>query len=472
MPSRRVSGRAKRLTLEDREHETALRARTALSQQTKGDFPVYGEARAVPARHNPFAGLSNAGLRAVEALGLTAILGVGFGYLVPHFSWPPEPAHVGALVGILAACASAVLASQRLSENRLRLLSAALHWKIGDTGVFVSESDAKAQTIEIRFLPWSDVAVAESHRGRVVLLDAKGAVLADLHAPSEAQDILQVIHSQRARRGEGNPGDLRGPRIEPRLDYPEHLDRTGLPGDYPFDGPVDLDVIRHATLRRDGRREPWIEAPRSIEAIASIPAATEGNDTEVLDAEFIDVVAETPDAPSTPVAESSSAADDTLETVALDPESTATAAAPDAEPEPGSEASADPVAHPILESTAAVAAEIEPAIDDGLAREIDDSIRNLFDPVDAAVVPQSVVDDRETLTRPVPVDTSRALPSNDDPVARREDTVMRRLMEQLAVPDAALGPLESRVDQSREFRRRVEEAAANQAEEPPVSRVA
>ena len=439
MSSRRASARPRSLTLEDREHEIALRARTALNEQTKGDYPIFAEQPLVPARHNPFARLGDGGLRAVEVIGLVAFLGLGFGYLVPSFTWPPSLGHVAALAAVLASCAGAVLASHRLAENRLRIATAGLHWKIADTGVFVSEPDADA--VAIRFVAWSHVAVAESHRGRVVLLDAKGDILADLNNPEAAQEMLQVIQNLRARRGEGNPGEVRGPRIEPRFDYPERLDAElqapalGFDG---FDGPVDLDALRHQPRGHDLRREPWIEPPRA--------PALQAREVDVVDADFVEVLpaAEVDASPAqteaeSPIvahaaedgpAESRDAESDAAESPAEETDLAATAQ--DDPSESGDEASADQTVAADTEKTVSDTPRPSAEIDLDLARSIDEGIRGLFEPIAATVVPEAVRVSQEASTRPVPVDASRALPGNDDPVAGREDTVMRRLMEQLA----------------------------------------
>lgn len=462
MSSRRASARPRSLTLEDREHEVALRARTALNEQTKGDFPIFAEQPLAPARHNPFARLGDGGLRAVEIVGLAAILGLGFGYLVPNFTLPPSPGHVAAIAAVLVSCAGAVLASHRLAENRLRIASAGLHWKIADTGVFVSEPEADA--IAIRFIAWGNVAVAESHRGRVVLLDAKGDVLADLNNPDAAQEMLQVIQNLRARRGEGNPGEVRGPRIEPRFDYPERLDaELGAPA-LGFDGPVDLDALRHQPRGHDLRREPWIEPPRT-----SVPPTRE---IDVVDADYVEVVpAASPDASAIP-AEAESALTENAVGDAEAPEPTAadvpaersgpSTASEDGAPTTEAESTA-PAA--TTDSFAAYADAPRPAaeIDLDVARSIDEGIRGLFEPIAARVVPEAVRASQEASTRPVPIDASRVLPGNDDPVAGREDTVMRRLMEQLetTAEEKGLDPHAYVVAGVHDHLQRADEANAN-----------
>ena len=463
MSSRRASARPRSLTLEDREHEVALRARTALNEQTKGDYPIFAEQALLPARHNPFARLGDGGLRAVEIVGLVAILGLGFGYLVPSFTLPPSAGHVAAIAAVLASCAGAVLASQRLAENRLRIASAGLHWKIADSGVFVSEPDADA--ITIRFIAWSNVAVAESHRGRVVLLDAKGDILADLNNPDAAQEMLQVIQNLRGRRGEGNPGEVRGPRIEPRFDYPERLDTDLAAPALGFDGPVDLDALRHQPGAHDLRREPWIEPPRT-------PVLTT-REIDVVDADYVEVLpvgepdtaatsaeADSPLAAS--VTEDGDTSDPTIEvtvadrskpaTIAEDVAPTHAAVSDPATPEP---VAADPVAMSAVRPTA--------EIDLDLARTIDEGIRGLFEPIAARVVPEAVRASQEATTRPVPVDASRALAGNDDPVAGREDTVMRRLMEQLetTAEEKGLDPHAYVVAGVQDHLQRADEANAN-----------
>ena len=473
MSSRRASARPRSLTLEDREHEVALRARTALNEQTKGDYPIFAEQTLLPARHNPFARLGDGGLRAVEVVGLVAILGLGFGYLVPNFSWPPSPGHVAALAAVLASCAGAVLASHRLSENRLRIASAGLHWKIADSGVFVSEPDA--DTIAIRFIAWSNVAVAESHRGRVVLLDAKGDVLADLNNPDAAQEMLQVIQNLRARRGEGNPGEVRGPRIEPRFDYPERLESEPHGPALGFDGPVDLDALRHQARGHDLRREPWIDAPRA--------PALPPREVDVVDADFVEVVpaaaGETDAAPEV-VETAQDASIDPIahhDAVAQDADADAGLAespAERSEPDDGGQtvpatdgAEGGTAAQEALATTAdaipADAPRLTAEIDLDLARSIDEGIRGLFEPIAATVVPEAVRASQEASTRPVPVDASRALPVNDDPVAGRDDTVMRRLMEQLATTaeEKGLDPHDYVVAGVKDHLQRADEANAN-----------
>ncbi len=385
MAASRRTTRSRRLSLEDREDEAALRSRTALNEQAPGPSPVFGEARVPIARHNPFCHLGNGALRTIEILAPVVILAVGFGYLVPAFTWPVGIVPCAALAGILACCACAVLASQRLAENRHRLASASLHWKVSEAGIFVSTLDAAADTVNVQLLAWTSIALTDNQRGRITLLDAQANILGDLDCPDRAHEIMAEINRVRTYRSESHTAAGRGPRIEPRFDYPERLEDTGPLPHYRIGEPVDLDRVRHSPRIEKiekSRVEPhWSDAGPVVDAVlVELPAA--------------------PDAP-----------------IALDePE-----AFPDETKGLGEPVAVEvPVVDPEPRATPA-------------AVESDDGVRQIFEPIRAEVVPEAVRVQHAATTTPVPVDTSRVLPSNDESRAQAVETVMNQLIADLKI---------------------------------------
>ncbi len=434
MTNRRTARRSRANGINARASAIANHALTALQERTSAGGIAYAGQIRPARRHNPFAGIGDRGLIAIQYAGLAVILGLGFGYLTPTITWPLTIPHIAAMTAIGLACAVSFLAIDRLTDNHERLTAVGRAWSIDATGVTVTEYDLKQNAYTLGFIAWSDVAMADLEDGYVILANAAGEVLAELSHPENHKAVLATIQRYRSERTAVADDAARPqsePRLDPWLDLPETLDDNFARKPLHI-GDTLLDTGFSHTRGR--RIEPILPMPalplrlRDEEGVlkdvpfleAPLGVSPDGTaDAVVIDADYIEILAPTGQATVPPQPY------DADETIAhLEAQIPAEA----------SFAVFENDRFVLDEDTRMAIFEqgYEPSVDASrIDLAVEETFRALFEEIPATFVPAHVAQQRAETVTPKPIDTTRVLSSNDDPIAQSDDAVLRRTVEQL-----------------------------------------